>query len=159
MLLVAGGSAGGKSRSAAEAIKRHLGDRRLICPKQTSLARLSELDLADLGPAVVWLDDAERYDERAFRDAVDWMRHSGMVVVGTIRSTELEIRMAKGDIRYPLAEALTDKDLVRQVPWGVGWADDELARFNEHITYPPLCALVGAWQVPKRLVGGRSRPS
>ena len=35
MLLVVGGSAGGKSRSAAEAARLHLPDHRLLCPRQT----------------------------------------------------------------------------------------------------------------------------
>ena len=62
MLLVVGGSAGGKSRSAAEAARRQLPGHRLLCPRETSLARLRELPAADLGPALVWLDDVERYE-------------------------------------------------------------------------------------------------
>jgi len=153
VLLVVGGSAAGKSRSAAEAARRQLGDRRLLCPRQTALARLRELDLAGLGPVLVWLDDAERYDERAFRDTVDWLRHSGVVVVATIRRTELETRMPKGNVRNPLGEALTDEGLVIAVPWEVRWSDGERARFAEQVTYPPLRAWVavgkspGAWVV------------
>ncbi len=64
MLLVVGGSAAGKSRSAAEAIRALLSDHRLLCPRQTSLGRLTELHIADLSPALVWLDDVERFDER-----------------------------------------------------------------------------------------------
>ena len=37
MLLVVGGSAGGKSRSAAEAARLRLAGHRLLCPRQTSL--------------------------------------------------------------------------------------------------------------------------
>jgi len=95
MLLVVGGSAGGKSRSAAEAARLHLPGHRLLCPRQTALGRMRELPVADFGPALAWLDDAERYDEKAFRDSIEWLLRSGVVVVATIRRTELQNRMPK----------------------------------------------------------------
>ncbi len=127
MLLVVGGSAGGKSRSAAEAARLRLPGHRLLCPRQTSLARLRELPLADLGPALVWLDDVERYEERAFRDTVERLLRSGVVVVATIRRSELEARMPKGDLRNPFGEALADTELVVEVDWPVIWNDQERA--------------------------------
>ena len=101
MLLVVG-VGGGKSRSAAQAARQLLGGYRLLCPKQTSLARLGELTVTDLGAALVWLDDAERYDGRSFRATVDWLLHKGVTVVATIRRTELEARMPRSDLRDPL---------------------------------------------------------
>jgi hypothetical protein len=143
ILLIVGGSAGGKSRSAAEAARLLYRDYRLLCPRQTSLARLPELPVTDLGPSVVWLDDVERYDERTFRDTVDWLRHSGVVVVATIRRTELQARMPRADYRYALAEVLADKELVLEVAWPVIWTDRERARVSQHVSYPPLLAAVG----------------
>src|SRR6185312_3641728 len=133
MLLVVGGSAGGKSRSAAEAARLHLPGHRLLCPRQTSLARMRELPLADSGPTLGWLDDAERYDEKTFRDSVEWLLHSGVSVVATIRRTELENKMPKGDLRNPLGEALTDAELVVTVSWPTMWNDQERARVREHV--------------------------
>ena len=148
MLLVVGHSAGGKSRSAAEAARLHLPGHRLLCPRQTALARMRELPVADFGPALAWLDDAERYDERAFRDSVQWLLRSGVVVVATIRRTELEDRMPKGDLRNPLGEALTDSELVVTVSWPVMWKDQERARVSEHVHYPALLAWVAAGKSP-----------
>ena len=86
----------------------------LLCPKQTSLARLGELTVTDLGAAWRRLDDAERYDGRSFRATVDWLLHKGVTVVATIRRTELEARKClRSDLRDPLGEALArDKNLV-----------------------------------------------
>ena len=75
----------------------------------------------------MWLDDVERYDERAFRDTVDWLLRSGLVVVATIRRSELEARKPKGDLRNPFGEALTDTELVVEVDWPVIWNDQERA--------------------------------
>ena len=148
MLLVVGGSAGGKSRSAAQAARQLLGGYRLLCPKQTSLARLGELTVTDLGAALVWLDDAERYDGRSFRATVDWLLHKGVTVVATIRRTELEARMPRSDLRDPLGEALGDKNLVVEVDWQVIWNDRELARVSQHASYPPLLEWAAAGKSP-----------
>ena len=152
MLLVVGGSAGGKSRSAAEAARLQLPGHRLVCPRSTSLAHVRELPPAGSGPALAWLDDVERFDERAFRDSVEWLLRSGVVVVATIRRTELEQRMPKGDLRNPLGEALTDSDLVVTVPWPTMWNDQERARVREHVRYPALLAWVAAGRSPSAWV-------
>ena len=151
ILLVVGGSAAGKSRSAAEAARESLGGRLLLCPRQTRLAQLQELDLADFGSALVWLDDAERYDSPAFRDAIEWLLHEGAVVVATIRRTELEkIRPLglKNDLRNPLGDTLSDKRLVVQVAWPIAWNEQERARFAQLIRYPTLLAWVASGKSP-----------
>jgi hypothetical protein len=144
MLLVVGGSAAGKSRSAAEAARLILGECRLLCPKQTSLARLAELPVADLNSVLVWLDDAERYNGRAFRDIVDWLLQLGAMVVATIRRTALEAKMPSGDLHDPLGDALGDENLVVQVAWDVTWKKQELARVSQHVSYEPLLEWVAA---------------
>jgi len=148
MLLVVGGSAGGKSRSAAEAARRQLPGHRLLCPRETSLARLRELPAADLGPALVWLDDVERYNEPAFRDTVERLLSAGLVVVATIRRSELEAREPKGDLHKPFGEALTDAELVVEVDWRITWNDQERQRVAEHVRYPALLAWVAAGKSP-----------
>ena len=148
MLLVVGGSAGGKSRSAAEAVRVHVPDHRLLCPRQGSLVRLLDLPLADHGPTLVWLDDAERYEERAFRDTVKRLLRSGAIVVATIRRTELERLTPKGGLRNPLGDALTDRELAVQVPWPVIWSEQDRARVREHVGYRPLLAWVDAGKSP-----------
>ena len=52
---------------------------------------------------------------------------SGLVVVATIRRSELEAGMPKGDLHNPFGEALTDTELVVEVPWPVIWNDQERA--------------------------------
>ena len=148
MLLVVGGSAGGKSRSAAETVRLRIPGHRLLCPRRMSLTRLQELPAADLGPALVWLDDVERYEERAFRDTVERLLRSGLVVVATIRRSELEARKPKGDLHNPFGEALADPGLVVEVDWPVIWNDQERERVAEHVRYPALLAWVAAGNSP-----------
>ena len=152
MLLIVGGSAGGKSRSAAEAAKVLLGNHRLICPQPTALVQLRDLGMADLGPVVVWLDDVERFGSQAFRDVVGWLVRSGAVVIATIRLKELEALMPDGDLRNPLGEALTDERLVVRMPWPVQWNDQERARVGEHASYPALLAWVADGKSPSAWV-------
>ena len=61
MLLIVGGSAAGKSRSGAEAVRRLLPSHRLLSPLHSKLEDLIAISLADLGRAVIWLDDVQRY--------------------------------------------------------------------------------------------------
>ncbi len=152
MLLVVGGSAGGKSRSAAEVARLRLPDHRLLCPRQTSLGRLLELSAARHGPALVWLDDVERYRGRAFKDTVERLLHSGLVVVATIRRSELEARKSKGDLHNPFGEALADTGVVVEVDWPVIWNDHERQRVVEHVRYPALLAWVAAGKSPSAWV-------
>ena len=152
ILVLVGGSAAGKSRSAAEAVRLYLPDHRLLVPRQTSLARIRELPLPGPEPTLAWLDDAERYEERAFRDSVEWLLRSGAVVVATIRGTELERMMPKGDLRNPLGEALTDPSLVVSMSWPTLWNDEERGRVREHVSYPPLLAWVDAGRSPSAWV-------
>jgi TPR repeat protein len=144
MLLVVGGSAGGRSRSAAEAARLCLPGHRLLCPRPRSLGRLHELPVADLGPALVWLDDVERYEDRVFQNTVEWLLRSGVTVVATIRRSELEIKVRKGDLRNPFGEALTDTKFVVEVAWPVIWNDQERKRVAEHVKDPALLAWVAA---------------
>ena len=60
MLLVIGDSGSGKSRSAAHAVRQAYPAHRLLRPLEHRLDELVDLPLADLAPAVVWLDDVRK---------------------------------------------------------------------------------------------------
>jgi uncharacterized hydantoinase/oxoprolinase family protein len=81
------------------------------------LAAVCDLALADLGAAVVWLDDVQQYAHEAVRDTLERLLQAGLVVVGTIRRAELELLAPAGDVRNPAGEALTDVKLVERVNW------------------------------------------
>lgn len=61
LVIVEGRSGAGKSRAAAESMRRVAADRQLLAPRDsTALERLSEPP-GELRDAVVWLDDLERF--------------------------------------------------------------------------------------------------
>jgi hypothetical protein len=137
MRLVVGGSAAGKSRSTAEAVRELLPQHRLIRPRSEKLAAVCDLALADLGPAVVWLHDVQQYAHQALRDTLKRLLQAGLVVVGTIRRAELDVLAPAGDVRNPAGEALTDTKLVQAVNWRLEWTPEEQARLAERASYPP----------------------
>jgi TPR repeat protein len=147
MLLLAGGSASGKSRSAAEGTRRLFGGRQLLCPRSSALARLREA-VAEPEASVVWLDDVERFQSSAFRDILEWLLNSGTVVVATIRRSELEAILPHDDLRHPLGDVLTDKTVVQTIDWPVMWTDSERARVSHHIANPALLDWVSAGKPP-----------
>jgi TPR repeat protein len=152
MLLVAGGSAGGKSRSAAEAARELLAGHRLLCPQPMAIAGLRKLDIGQLGQVLVWLDDAERFQPAAFKDIVRWLLRLGAVVAATVRLTELEALLPVGDLRNPLGEALTDERLVLRVNWPVLWNDQERASVGQHVSDAALLAWVAGGKSPSAWV-------
>jgi hypothetical protein len=152
MLLVVGGSAAGKSRSSAEAARDLFGDYRLLCPRHTALTRLPDLPITEVSPALVWLDDVERYDERALRDTVETLRRSGVTMIATIRRGELEARMPRADRRSALEEALHDEELVTQMPWPAEWSPAELASVTRHVSDPSLLKAVSDGTPPSEWV-------
>ncbi len=136
LLLVVGGSAAGKSRSTAEAVRDLLGEYRLLRPRADALAAVPELPLAEIGTAVVWLDDIQQYAHDALRDTLDQLLEAGLVVVGTIRRAEVEQLAKPGDVRNPAGDALTDDRLVREVHWRLEWQPDEQTRLAERVSHP-----------------------
>ncbi len=167
MLLVVGDSGSGKSRSAAEAARDACGTYRLLRPIEHQLAQLADLPLADLGRALVWLDDVEKYAHPALRELLQRLLAAGVVIVGTIRRKELQALTGTGEIRNPSGEALTDERLVRHVAWKREWSQPERDRTAEHVTSPLARQAVaaglplGVWavagpQLVNRLTGARS---
>ena len=148
MLLVVGGSAAGKSRSTAEAVRDLLPQHRLIRPRSEMLAAVCDLALAELGPAVVWLDDVQQYAHQALRDTLKRLLQAGLVVIGTIRRAELDLLAPAGDVRNPAGEALTDAKLVRTVNWRLEWTPQERARLAERARYPLLLEAVAKGTSP-----------
>ena len=140
MLLMVGGSAAGKSRSAAEAVREQLGDHRLLRVQAGRLAELVEAPLAELAPVVVWLDDVQVYAHQAFRDTLKRLLGSGAVVVGTIRRAEMDALGASGDVRNPTGDALSDEELIERVDWRTAWSSRELDRLGAHVHSSALLA-------------------
>ena len=154
IVLIVGASAGGKSRSAAEAVRQEAGGRLLLSPRAGRLARLEHLGVEDWGRALVWLDDLERYNEAGAPDTLDWLRDRGALVVATIRETQLASLAPHGDYRDPLGDALADGDRVTEVRWR-DWNPDELARVQGHVHDPELTAWVAEGGSPSAwLVAG-----
>jgi tetratricopeptide (TPR) repeat protein len=138
MLLVVGGSASGKSRSTAEAAARVLRQHRLLRPKFRDLGAVIRLPLADLLPAVVWLDDIQHYTHEALRDNLEQLLAAGAAVVATVRRKVLEELAAPGEVRNPAGDALSDKRLVDRVDWPLAWSSGERTRVSGKVGYPGL---------------------
>lgn len=132
--LLVGDAGSGKSRSAAEASRSTFTDHRLVRPLEHQLAQLCELPLADLGPALVWLDDAEKYALPALREILERLLETGAVVVGTIRRKELQALTEAGEIRNPAGESLADTQLILRLDWRREWSPSERSRAPQHIT-------------------------
>jgi TPR repeat protein len=155
MLLIVGGSAAGKSRSGAEAVRHALPGHRLLRPLHTTLEALSQTSVDELGPVIVWLDDIERYAGQDLGGPLRRLLGAGIVVVGTIRQLVLEHLDAPGDIRNPAGEALADPDLARPISWPMVWEPTERERVSEMIRSPALrAAVVGGMPLGAYCVGG-----
>ena len=133
MLLVVGGSAAGKSRSAAEAVRRRFPDHRLLRPQAGKLADVLEASFADAEPTVVWLDDVQYYAHDAFGATLKRLLALGVVVVATIREKVMDDLDSPGDIRNATGDALTDETLVERVRWPTRWSRDERDRVAHHV--------------------------
>ena len=147
MLLVVGGSAAGKSRSLARAVAERLGAHRLVFPLARSLQDLPSAPLGELGKAVVWLDDVQRYTDQSLGDTLKRLRQPGIVVVGTIRLAELRALKPGGELRDPIGEALSDDRLVEQIDWQTKWSAQERARVADHVRSKRVLDAVAA-EVP-----------
>jgi hypothetical protein len=143
-LLLVGDSGSGKSRSAAQAARDVFVAHRLLRPVEHQLPELPDLPLADLGPAVVWLDDIEKYAHPALREILERLLNGGAAVVGTIRRKELEALTTTGEIRNPSGEALSDERLVQRLDWKREWSQPERDRTAEHVTNPVARQAVAA---------------
>jgi Tfp pilus assembly protein PilF len=138
VLLVVGVAASGKSRSAAQAAGRVLGQYRLLCPKFYTLPALARLPLGDLLPAVVWLDDVQDYAHGTLRDDLEELLTAGVAVVATVRRKALENLTAPGEVRDPDGKALCDKQLVDRVDWPLAWSVSDRARVSGKVRHPGL---------------------
>ena len=127
VVLIVGDSAAGKSRSAAEAVRRDpiLRHRRLVVP--LSDGGLPQLAKADLWQdTVLWLDDLDKYLARGL-DLGTLRRILGddptVVVVATMRTSQLELRQV--GLADPAWWFLTDSSEVTQVDLEASFSDDE----------------------------------
>jgi TPR repeat protein len=138
MLLVTGYSGSGKSRSAAHAVCQAYPAHRLLRSLEGQLAALLDLPLADLAPAVVWLDDIEKYQYSALAETLRMLLAAGLVLVGTIRRAQYEaltkVDGSRAEFRNPVGEALSDERLVQQVDWKRDWSQSERDRTAAYVT-------------------------
>ena len=138
MLLVTGYSGSGKSRSAAHAVCQAYQAYRLLRPLEDRLAELADLPLADLAPAVVWLDDVEKYQHSALAETLRKLLAAGLVLVGTIRLAQYraltQVDDSRAEFRNPVGEALSDERLVQQVDWKRDWSQCERDRTADYVT-------------------------
>jgi hypothetical protein len=139
-LLVVGGSAAGKSRSAAEAARRELPRYRLLRPRYGQLQTLLSLPRVALLPGLVWLDNIDRYKHSDLAETLRGLLDAGLAVVATIRRAQYDEITRPGDIRDPAGEALTDPTLVLQQRWPLAWSEDERGRLRERVKDPALLA-------------------
>jgi tetratricopeptide (TPR) repeat protein len=156
-VLVVGDSAAGKSRSAAEALRRHqaLRMRPLVVPQYGRLAHLLDARIP-LGGTVVWFDDLDKHLPQGL-EASTLQRllteQPGAVVVGTIRASQLRAR--QGDLNDPAWAFLQDKSQVRHVTLGAALSEKEKRDAHAWFANPSLLAALdegvglGEW-----LVGG-----
>ena len=138
MLLVTGYSGSGKCRSAAHAVCQAYPAHRLLRPLEYQLAGLVDLPLADLAPAVVWLDDVEKYQHAALAETLRKLLGAGLVLVGTIRRAQYraltEVDDSHAEFRNPVGEALSDERLVQQIDWKRDWSQCERDRTADYVT-------------------------
>ena len=138
MLLVIGDSGSGKSRSAAHAVCQTYPTHRLLRPLEHRLTDLVDLPLADLAPAVVWLDDVEEYQHSALAETLRKLLGAGLVLVGTIRRAQYraltKVDGSRAEFRNPVGEALSDERLVQQVDWRRDWSQSERDRTANYVT-------------------------
>jgi tetratricopeptide (TPR) repeat protein len=130
LVLVVGDSASGKSRTAAEAVRRNTGlaARHLIVPQvQAGLTRLLDANLP-LDNHLLWLDDLDKYLSGGLDlDVLDrvFAEHPSVLCVGTIRAGQLDAR--QGGLEDPAWTFLTDPSRVLEVRLAASLTDDELA--------------------------------
>ena len=143
ILLVVGDSAAGKSRSAAEAIRRVLPGHRLLCPRSRDLSAIAQLPLSDLMPAVAWLDDVDLFAHHdGLRENLQQLREMGIPVIATVRRAALEQLTSPGEVRNPNGEILYDNKLVDRVDWPLKWSSGEYSRIASRARTPGLLSAI-----------------
>jgi hypothetical protein len=159
MLLVTGFSGSGKSRSAAQAVCQEYPAHRLLRPLEDQLAALVDLPLTDLAPAVVWLDDVEKYQRPALAETLRKLLDAGLVLVGTIRLGQYQaltkVDGSPAEFRNPVGEALSDEQLVQQIDWKRDWSQCERDRTADYVTNRLARAAMGkGWSLSAWAVAG-----
>ena len=140
VVLVVGDSAAGKSRSAAEALRRDrvLCSWRLVVPlSDGGLFRLAD---ADLGwqDTVLWLDDLDKYLARLDLGTLRRILSGDptVMVVATMRTSQLQGR--QGQLADPAWRFLTDDTEVRRVDLDASLSEDELQAASAIISDPAM---------------------
>jgi TPR repeat protein len=155
-VLVVGRSMAGKSRMAAEVVKRMFSDRQIVIPDPPS--GLATLVQAQQLPenAVIWLNDLERYIDDPRDLQPRWLRQlteRGNVVVATMREEPYERFMPRASLASTQWELLTD--FQPRPPLRLRADDmDERQRLAEETGDPRLSARVMRYGLAEALGGG-----
>ena len=157
-VLVYGPARAGKSRAAAEAARRALGDAPVIVPRSTdAFDALLDADLRlefDGTYVVLWLDNglSQRYDvlDATRLDALAGIA-GGAKVVATIRTGEWEALLGAAGQRGEAAKAIAARARAFEVPDAVGSIDAERSTSGKDGTEPAPPP-----PAPERGVGQRS---
>jgi hypothetical protein len=158
LVLVIGDSASGKSRSAAEMVRRDetLSGRALLVPRRDGgLSRLLDHGIR-LDEALIWLDDLDKHlarglDPDVIRRVLD--ESPSAVIVATIRRSQLQTRQQS--LEDPAWQLLTDEQVVRHVHLEAALDEAELAGASKEFSNPSLlAALERGVGLGEYLVGG-----
>ena len=115
-VLVIGPSKAGKSRSAAEAMRKELHKRRLVVPENKDSVRVLLARGFNFSDSVVWLDDLEqKLDAEALGQLLRKIRRSTRptTILATMRSKPLGSYIPSGDNERPEWLFLKEADIVR----------------------------------------------
>jgi hypothetical protein len=125
LLLVVGNAMAGKSRSLAEAVRRHARLRSWLLLRPEVNAALEEaVDLGAASEMLVWLDDLDRYLPRISADLLRrLLSRSGLAVLATIRTERLS-SLGESDLRSSW-EIINDATLRQSILLSAGWTESE----------------------------------
>ena len=153
-LLIVGHSMAGKTRLAAEALKRVLPEAPLLPPPTTSILRTLVDDGLRLEGVVIWFDDLEIYlkgDNGLDLALLNRIVADGAIVVATIRRNELNnFRPVNDDHpeQWKVIERFRQAPLLRQL------SATEVSKANERIADPRVLEAMQRYGLAEYLGGG-----
>jgi preprotein translocase subunit SecA len=155
-VLVVGESKSGKTRTAAEAVRRRFPERRLVFPRgPESIPALLDAGI-DLGESVIWLDRLENFlPGTALTALLDHVGGSdapaGVTIVGTMQEDAYADCMPSGGYESP-----DWPNLRRAAPCFLSriYSDRERTLAAAHYRKPELLAVLGRYSLPEYLTAG-----
>jgi len=125
LLLLAGVAMAGKSRSLAEALRRHLALSNWLLVPPLPEANLDAIVELYPGNIVLWLDDLEKYLPRLNADQLRRvLAREGVVVVSTVRTERLQSLTSQPEFRSDW-DLVNDSKLVQRIDLPTAWTENE----------------------------------